>query len=130
MFLKLDVVNGDVTLNLRDLDLESIEELTVQSGNALITLPAYQALSPSAQDSGIIDVLGGNVTLLITDNLGAELSLNKSTNQRPTFDDLLFLLEDRDIRWRLTPRDFDDLTIKTSYLISAPAGSVTIEVIE
>lgn len=130
IFLKLDVEDGDVTLNLRDLDLESIETLSVDNGNVLITLPAYQSLSPSAQDSGILNVLGGNLTLLIPENLGAELFLNQATNRRPEFDDLLYLLEDRGSEWRLLPREFDSLPIKTSYIISVPSGSVRVDVSE
>ena len=130
VFLKLNVQDGDITLNLRDLDLESIESLSVDSGNVLITLPAYQALSPSAQDSGVLNVLGGNLTLLVPENLGAEFFLNQTTNRRPEFDDLLYLLEDRGSEWRLLPREFDNLLIKTSYIISAPSGTVTVDVSE
>jgi len=130
VFLKLDVADGDVTLNLRDLDLESIENLSVDNGNVLITLPAYQTLSPSAQDSGILNVLGGDLILRVPENLGAELFLNQTTNSRPEFDDLRYLLEDRGSEWRLLPRDFDSLPIKTSYIISVPSGTATVEVLE
>lgn len=130
VFLKLSVADGDVTLNLRDLDLESIESLNIDRGDALITLPAYTALSPSAQDSGILNILNGNLNLLIPNNLGAELFLNQTTNSRPIFDDLLYLLEDRGSEWRLLSREFDTLPIKTSYIISAPSGTVTVEVVE
>lgn len=130
VFIKLAVADGDVTLNLRDLDLESIENLTVENGSALVTLPAYQALSPSALDSGVMNVLGGSLTLLVPDNLGAELFLSKSTNSRPEFDDLSYLLEDRGNEWRLSQRDFDNLPIKTSYIVSAPSGAVTVDTIE
>lgn len=130
VFIKLDVVDGDVTLNLRDLDLESIETLSIDNGNALITLPAYQPLSPSAEDSGILSIFNGNFILRVPQNLGAELFLNQATNTRPTFDDLLYLLEDRGSEWRLSPRNFDSQIIKTSYIISAPSGNVTVEVLE
>jgi phage shock protein PspC (stress-responsive transcriptional regulator) len=129
VFIKLDVADGDVTLNLRDLDLLSIESLNVNNGNALITLPAYNALL-SAQNSGDLNVIGGSLTLLIPDNLGAELFFNKATNQRPEFDDLLYLLEDKDIRWRLASRNYDNLSIKTSYIVSVPSGVVAVEVLE
>lgn len=130
VFIKLAVADGDVTLNLRDLDLESIETLDVESGNALLTLPAYQPLSPSALDSGVLNVLGGNLTILVPDNLGTELFMSKATNQRPEFDDLSYLLEDRGNEWRLSQRDFDNLPIKTSYIVSVPSGTVTIETFE
>lgn len=129
VFIKLNVADGDVTLNLRDLDLLSIESLNVNNGNALITLPAYNALL-SAQNSGDLNVIGGSLTLLIPENLGAELFFSKATNQRPEFDDLLYLLEDKDIRWRLASRNYDSLPIKTSYIVSVPSGTVTIEVLE
>lgn len=131
IFIKLDVQDGDVTLNLRDLDLESIETLTINRGDALITLPAFAALSPTAQDSGMISVLGGNLTIRVPDNLGLELFLNQGQNSRPQFDDLTYLLEDRDgVTWRLTPRTFDSMSITTSYIISAPNGTVNVQVIE
>ncbi len=130
VFVKLRVADGDVTLNFRDLDLESIESLDVESGQVLLTLPAYQPLSPSALDSGVLNVLGGDLTIFVPDNLGAELFMSKSTNNRPEFDDLSYLLEDRGNEWRLSQRDFDNLPIKASYIISAPAGTVSIETIE
>lgn len=130
VFIKLNVADGDVTLNLRDLDLLSIESLNVDNGNALITLPAYNALSLSAQNSGVLNVIGGSLTLLVPDNLGAELFLNQATNSRPIFDDLLYLLEDRGSEWRLLQRNYDNLSIKTSYIISVPSGTVTVEVLE
>ena len=130
VFIKLDVADGNVTLNLRDLDLLSIESLNVNSGNALVSLPAYNALSPSAQDSGLLNVIGGNLTLLVPENLGTELFLNQVTNSRPIFNDLLYLLEDRGGEWRLGRRDFDTLPIKTSYIVSVPSGTVTVEVLE
>jgi phage shock protein PspC (stress-responsive transcriptional regulator) len=130
VFIKLDVADGNVTLNLRDLDLLSIESLAVSNGNALVTLPAYNALSPSAQDSGLLNVFGGSLTLFVPENLGTELFLNQANNSRPIFDDLLYLLEDRGSEWRLGRRDFDTLPIKTSYIVSAPSGTVTVEVLE
>ena len=130
VFVKLRVADGDVTLNFRDLDLESIESLDVESGEVLLTLPAYQPLSPSALDSGVLNVLGGDLTIFVPDNLGAELFMTKSTNNRPEFNDLSYLLEDRGNEWRLSQRDFDNLPIRASYIISAPAGTVSIETIE
>jgi len=130
VFIKLAVADGDVTLNLRDLDLESIETLDIESGDVLLALPAYQPLSPSALDSGILNVFSGNLTILVPDNLGAELFMSKANNQRPEFDDLSYLLEDRGTEWRLSQRDFDNLPIQTSYIVSAPAGTVSIDTLE
>lgn len=130
VFIKLRVADGSATLNFRDLDLESIETLDVENGNVLMTLPAYQPLSPSALDSGVLNVLSGNLTILVPDNLGTELFLNKATNSRPEFDDLSFLLEDRGNEWRLSQRDFDNLSVKASYIVSVPAGTVSVETLD
>lgn len=128
--LKVAVNDGNVVLNLRDSDLESIETLTVNRGSAIISLPSHQPTSPSALDSGVLTLLNGNLTLRIPDNVGASFILSKVSNNRPVYDDLIYLLEDRPQEWNLSPRNSASLTIQVSYITNVPQGTVEVQVLE
>lgn len=130
VFIKLAITDGDATLNLRDLRLESIETLDIQQGDALISLPAYQSLSPSARDSGAININNGSLTLRVPNTLGIELFLSKATNARPDYDETTYLLEDRGDKWRLSQQAFDNLSIKASYIASVPTGTISMITID
>lgn len=120
--------DGQITLNLADLNLERLD-LNVTSGDALVTLPDYQPLSPSvAQDPGSLVLFDGNLTLVVPEDVGGEFLLTKAANNRPEFDDLLYALEDNVSDWRLIARGFDTFDTQIRYLLTAPQGSIRLEV--
>lgn len=120
--------DGDVTLNLADLDLERLD-MEIENGDALVTLPEYQPLSPTVQeDPGSLVLLGGNLTLILPENVGGEFLLSQEANNRPQFDDLLYALEDNVTDWRLVARGFDSFDTRIRYLLTVPRGSIRLEV--
>jgi len=120
--------DGQITLNLADTNLERID-LEVTTGDALVTLPDYQPLSPSvAQDPGALVLFDGNLTLVVPEAIGGEFLLTKAANNRPQFDDLLYALEDNVSDWRLISRGYDTFDTQIRYLLTAPRGSIRLEV--
>jgi len=120
--------DGDVTLNLADLNLERLD-MEVESGDALVTLPDYQPLSPTVQqDPGTLVLLGGSLTLILPETVGGEFLLSQSANNRPQFDDLLYALEDNVTDWRLVARGFESFDTRIRYLLTVPRGTIRLEV--
>jgi phage shock protein C len=115
---------GDVSFDMADLDLERLN-VSLEQGDAIVTLPLYQPLSPSvAEDPGNIFLRSGSLTMVAPPELGTQFLLNKATNQRPTFDDLVYALEDNLNDWLLVSRQFDDSETKVFYIINVPSGQI------
>lgn len=124
---------GAATLNLDQADLERLN-VNLTSGDAIITLPAYQPRSPSqsAADNpnlppllGTLQVLDGSITVAVPTGVGArfELNLFDSSIERQ-FDPTVF----NELRQppAIESRNIDSAPVKLRYVLVAPRGSIRI----
>jgi phage shock protein PspC (stress-responsive transcriptional regulator) len=118
---------GDVNFDLDALNLERLNMELLQ-GDAIVSLPNYQPLSPSvAQNPGVLNVLNGNLRVVIAPDVGGKFLLNKSSNTRPQFDDILYALEDNLSEWLLTSRQYDSATVKILVVVNVPLGQIRLD---
>ncbi len=130
VFIEFSGDNGDAIFNTGELNLERLV-INLQSGDAILTLPTYNPLSPSAsQDPGNINIFNGNLTLRVNDDLGIQFILSKSTNSFPVFEDLLYRVEDSGSIWTLEPRNLASLDFNIRYTVAVPNGTVELSVLE
>lgn len=121
-------VDGDATFDMSSLDLERLN-LDIQRGNALVTLPAYQPLSPGvAQNPGELLVRAGNLRLLMPDTAAGRFVLDKSLNQFPTRDESLYAVEDTGTEWIMVSRRYDTSPIQVQYRLTVPRGEIRLEI--
>lgn len=119
--------NGAATFDMAQANLERLD-LDLENGNAVITFPNYQPLSPSvAARPGELIVRRGTLTLVAPPPIGGQFLLNKATNQRPIFDDLLYALEDNLSEWLLTARQFDTSPARIRYIVTVPNAPIRLE---
>ncbi len=121
--------DGNASFDMDDMQLERLN-LTLQAGDALVTLPAYQPLSPSViENPGRLQVLDGDLRLVVPppDAADGRFVIDQRTNQRPQIDDLTFFLEDAVNRWILQPRSPGFEVPQFQYLVDVPQGSIRVE---
>lgn len=119
---------GAATFNMSDLELERLT-LELGEGDALVTLPAYQPLSPTAAEQpGRLTTNNGNVTVFVPENVAARLELNRGGNNiRPQFDPDYILIDDgADGTLEKRAVGPDDITLL--YEVTAPRGLIRLEV--
>jgi hypothetical protein len=127
--LALDVVfrgtSGLATFNLAELALERLN-IVLDKGDALVTLPEYKPLSPTAaQQPGNLTVREGNVTIFVPSGVAARFELNRGGNGvLPQFPDPVYFYLQGDI---LQSRAFDNADIQLRYVITAPRGLIRVE---
>ena len=120
-------VNGSATFDMGQLNLERLN-MDLQTGNAVITFPLYQPLSPSvAQSPGELLVRNGDLRLVVPPTVGGQFLINKSTNERPLFDDLIYALEDNLNEWLLTARQYENAPAKIRYIITVPRAQIRLD---
>jgi phage shock protein PspC (stress-responsive transcriptional regulator) len=118
---------GDVNFDLDALNLERLNMELLQ-GNAIVSLPNYQPLSPSvAQNPGALNVLNGDLRVVITPDVGGKFLLNKNSNTRPQFDDILYALEDNLSEWLLTSRQYDSASVQILVVVNVPQGQIRLD---
>jgi hypothetical protein len=122
--------NGNVTLNMSDLSLERLN-IELDSGNAVVTLPEYQPLSPNAAERpGQLIVNNGTITLFVPATVSATLELNRGGNNiRPEFDPSYILIDDG-ADGTLEKREVGEDEIQLFYEITAPRGLITLQSVE
>lgn len=119
--------SGLSNFDLASIDLERLN-LDLGRGDAVVSLPTYQPLSPSvAQQPGEFTVRNGNLRLIINESVGAQFWLNKATNRRPQYDDLRYALEDNLNEWRLVARNLSTTTVNIRYLLTVPNGQIRLD---
>ncbi len=119
--------SGLANFDLAALDLERLN-LDLMRGDAVVSLPTYQPLSPSvAQQPGELIVRSGSLRLLVAEEVGAQFWLNKATNRRPQYDDLLYALEDNLNEWRLVARNVSTAPVKIRYVLTVPNGQIRLD---
>lgn len=121
-------MEGNATFDMGNLDLERLN-LDIHSGDALVTLPAYQPLSPGvAQNPGEFFVRAGNLRILIPDAAAGRFVLDKSLNQFPNRDEALYAVEDTGTQWILVSRRYDTSAIQVQYRLTVPRGEIQLQV--
>lgn len=122
--------DGDANFDMASLDLERLN-LDVVRGDALVTLPEYQPLSPTvAQDPGEWLVRQGNLDVVVPPDVGVRLVLDQSRNRQPiigeSYDDLVYALELGATEFILVSRRFDALPVQLRYQINVPQGALRV----
>lgn len=119
--------NGTAIFDMARANLERLD-LDLENGNAVVAFPNYQPLSPSvATRPGELVVRRGTLTLIAPPPIGGQFLLNKATNQRPLFDDLLYALEDNLSEWLLTARQFDTSPARIRYIVTVPNAPIRLD---
>jgi phage shock protein PspC (stress-responsive transcriptional regulator) len=119
--------SGQANFNMGSLNLERLNA-DLSRGDLLITFPVYQPLSPSVAESpGEIIVRDGNLRMVAVPEVGGQFLINKATNQRPIFDDLLYALEDNLNEWLLIARQYTTSSAKIRYILTVPRGQIRLD---
>lgn len=126
--------DGTVNFDAATLDLERLK-MTLQNGDAIVTLPEYQPRSPSVQeDPGDLTVNNGELRVRVPAAVGGRFVLGQATNRQPVlgqdYDDLLYALELRVNEWILIARDYDDSAIQVTYNVNVPNGGMRLDVVD
>lgn len=118
---------GIATLDMTEVDLERLS-VTLQQGDGFVTLPEYSPRSPNAQEQpGTLNVLNGNLTVLVPEEVAARLELLLRGNPiEPQYDETLYNFLRGDI---LENRRIEDMTIVANYVIDIPRGLLTVETV-
>ena len=118
--------DGNVVLNMGATALERLN-ITSQRGDAVVTLPAYEPLLSSAQESlGTLTVNDGDLAMFIPTNVGARLTLDRGgSGIQPQFDPNVYNYLVGDI---LEARNINDAQIVSNYTLRVPRGLIRVEV--
>lgn len=119
-------LNGALTLNLSGLALERLN-FDLHQGSAIVNLPEYRPLNPRSQDGqGVFVVRDGSITIRVPQTVAARLTLNRGgSGFQPVYDALVYNYLANDI---LEARNFDAAEIQLRYGVTAPRGTITLEV--
>lgn len=119
--------SGAVNFDMASLDLERLN-VRLEQGNALVTFPEYQPLVPGmAENPPQIDILDGNLRLVVPPDVGASFTLDQSRNNFPERDELIYAVEDNVTEWVLVHRQFNDLDVQLYYVLNVPRGQILLE---
>ncbi len=119
--------NGQASLNLSGLAIERLN-MDLRLGDALVTLPAYDPqASPEDAVLGVLAARDGDVTLFVPDTVAARLELAGGSGLAPQYDAGLYNLLANGV---LEARNYDTFSIKLRYVIEAPRGQVSLQVVE
>ncbi|QPC84507.1 PspC domain-containing protein [Phototrophicus methaneseepsis] len=126
--------DGTVNFDAATLNLERLK-MTLQQGDAIVTLPEYQPRSPSVvEDPGELRVNNGELRVRVPAAVGGRFVLNQASNRQPSlgqdYDDLIYALELRVNEWVLIARNYDDSAIQVTYNIFVPNGRMRLDVVD
>ncbi|MCU0511528.1 MAG: PspC domain-containing protein [Anaerolineae bacterium] len=111
-----------------DLSLVNLERLNVDlaQGDALVTLPAYQPLSPGvAQNPGELAVQNGDLRIVLPAAAAGRFSI--APNSSPAIDETRYRIEIAGAQWLIIARDYDSSAIQLNYVLTVPRGSVRVD---
>lgn len=122
--------HGTANFDMAALNLERLN-LTLISGDALVTIPAYQPLSPSVLERpGNWSIRDGNLTVTVPEAVGARFLIARSGNREPvagqTYDDLLYRVELDGDDYVLIARQFENSEIQVTYRVDVSGGSLRV----
>lgn len=119
-------LDGDAEFDLRGASLERLS-LTVQRGDVLLTLPAYEPRSPGVLDTpGDLSVLDGQLHILVPSAVGGRFEIPE--NSTPVYDEAAYRIEVARPSWLLIARNYDTATMKANYRLNVPRGETRLDV--
>lgn len=121
---------GAVSADLALLNLERLD-LTLLEGDAFVTLPQYQPLSPSVQERpGQWSVVQGDLTVTVPESVGLRMLLSRDRNTEPspgsTYDDLQYRVELAGDDFLLISRRYDSLDLQRTVRVDVLNGTLRI----
>ena len=118
---------GNATFDLNDAQLERIA-VELQSGDVLLTVPAYQPQSPSAiNDPGQLILADGDLTVVVPSDVNARLGFDRrGSNIDPEYPPNY--IEQRDGVDGLLRRDVEGGSITLEYDVLIPRGQLRLDV--
>jgi hypothetical protein len=126
--INIVVADGLTTLNLSDLQLERLT-LTVDNGNAAITLPNYQPVSLNpAERPGEIIVSRGNLTLLTPNEIDVRVAFDRRGSGTPVQYDALYIDQRDDVDGTLR-RELESSDVRLFFDVTIPRGQLRLDVI-
>ncbi|MEM6284200.1 MAG: hypothetical protein AAF787_18560 [Chloroflexota bacterium] len=124
--IQLDAADGDVTMNLADVNLERLN-LNIVEGDALVTLPEYApAFSTSDETLGTWRVGTGALTVRIPEDVSARFDMSQSVGLDPEYDPNVYnLLFGRDV---LEARNIDlaEIVMRYNLIVQRDRLNVTV----
>lgn len=120
--------DGNATFDMGALNLERLN-IDLARGDALVTLPAYQPLSPGvAQNPGEFAIRGGNLRIIIPSEVGGRFVVPPNTT--PAINEDLYRIEIAGAQWLIIARNYDSSPVKINYLLTVPHGTVRVDTTE
>lgn len=125
--LQLDALDGDVVLNLSELQLERLN-LNITEGDTLVTLPAYEPQYSEPEETlGAWRVGTGTTTVRVPGGVSARFDMSQSTGPEPDYDPNVYnLLFGRDV---LEARNIDTGEIVMRYDLVVQRERLTVDII-
>ncbi|MEO1443663.1 MAG: hypothetical protein AAFV33_24890 [Chloroflexota bacterium] len=124
--IQLDAADGDVTMNLADINLERLN-LNIVEGDALITLPEYAAAFSTPDETlGTWRVGTGALTVRIPEDVSARFDMSQSVGLDPEYDPNVYnLLFGRDV---LEARNIDlaEIVMRYNLIVQRDRLNVTV----
>lgn len=118
----LKISSGDVTANLSGTQIERLN-FDMQSGDALVTLPAYEPRSEAGQERvGTLTLQNGDLTMVVPEEVAARLELEITLD--PQFDSTSYQYFSRAL---LENRNFASADIVVIYRLVVPRGIIRVE---
>lgn len=126
--LVIDGQDGMATLNLSTLALERLV-MSLNRGDALVNLPAYQPLAANAPDQpGLLTVRDGNLTVIVPPAVAMRMELDRGGNNiRPQFDDSYILIDDG-ADGTLEKRAAGPGDVELNYEVTVPRGQIRLQI--
>lgn len=125
--VNLVVNEGEVTLNLSDLQLERLT-LQLDRGDALITLPEYQPRSLDPEERpGEIAVDSGDVTIFVPDSVDARVAFDRRGSGIQPERDAAYIQAVDGVDGVLR-RDVENADVRVFYNVLVPDGLLRLEV--
>ncbi|MBI5666956.1 MAG: hypothetical protein HZC41_03040 [Chloroflexi bacterium] len=117
--------NGEASLSLSGLALERLN-MDLKRGDALVTLPDYDPQASAEDDVlGVLAARDGSVTVFVPNTVAARLELTSAAP--PQYDANAYNLLANGV---LEARNFDTFATKLRYVVQAPRGQVSLQVVE
>lgn len=126
--MQIEVLSGDVRLNMNDIDLERLN-LDVTDGDVIVSLPMYAPQYSDPEETlGAWRVGTGALTVRVPVEVSARFDMSQSTGPEPDYDPNIYnLLFGRDV---LEARNIDTADVVLRYDLVAMRDRLTVAVTE
>lgn len=126
---------GTTTFDMDDLNLERLN-IDLDEGDALVTLPAYQPLSPTVQENpGRWQINNGDLTVRVPEDAGVRFALAQASNRQPlpgdNYDDLFYVLQLSGVtEWVLLSQGYEGFDVRLDMVVNVPRGDLRVVRVE